>query len=131
MPFAQDILTRINKVHWASKEQFLYSGDDGMFGSSNGESWKKADHSVPAISLAWMDDVWVGCGTDGSVWRSEDGAQNWSLIDGAPKFVEIVSMRPKGTDEHGKPRPGVFAGWLRSEDSDDDFVYTSQDLGKN
>jgi hypothetical protein len=46
----------------------------------------------------------VGTDYDGQIWRSNDGGRTWSLLDGAPKLIEIdwpESDRLVGADEDG------------------------------
>jgi hypothetical protein len=128
MALAQDILTRIINVHWGGKVGFLYSGADGMFTSSDGNDWTRLESSVPAVSLAWVDGVWIGCGP-GGVWRSEDGAQSWEPV-GVPAFEQVAAMKPTGMGPDDKPKPGIFAGWREDDDGENQIVYTSLDLGK-
>jgi hypothetical protein len=123
-----DPFTQIVNIAWEEKgQQFLYSGADGMFGSEDGASWKKADQAVPATSLAWIDNVWIASGP-GGCWRSEDGAQTWQTVE-APAFFGVAAMKPKSLDPN-KPRPGVLAGWIEDDAGDHHIVYTSHDLGK-
>jgi hypothetical protein len=117
-----DFLKRAVNVHWGGLA-FLYSGADGMFGSKDGEEWEKAPSSVPATSLAWVDDVWVACGLSGT-WRSEDGAKTWE--SGGPQMSQVAAMKPAGVDSKGKPLPGMFAG-IGSDDDGNGLVYTSSD----
>ena len=128
MPFEHDPFTQIVNVQWGEGLHFLYSGADGMFGSEDGQTWKKATSSVPAGSLAFVDDVWVAAGSSGC-WRSDDGAESWQAV-GAPAFYQVVAMKPKGVGPDGEPKQGVFAGWLEDESGDNHIVYTSHDLGK-
>ena len=114
-----DFLTRITNIHWGGLA-LLYSGADGMFGSEDGETWKEAPASVPATSLAWMNDVWVGCNPEVGCWYSEDGAKSWT--GGGPSFKQVAAMQPAGLDDQGKPNPGMFAGY-----DSDGKVYTSSD----
>lgn len=128
MPLELDILTRLTNVQWGAELEFLYSGGDGMFRSSDGEKWEKVSSSVPAVSLAWIDDVWVGCNPNGGCWRSEDGATTWQSVS-APDFEEVVAMRPAGEDTDDNPLKGVFAGWKEDDDGNGE-VYSSHDLGQ-
>lgn len=126
MALGQDILTRIVNVQWAGKRRgFLYSGEDGMYGSRDGEDWTKANNAVAARSLAWIDDIWIGCNPDKSVWRSEDGAKTWATVAVPRVFEEVAAFRPKG-----KQKQGIFAGWCWDEAGEHNDVYTSHDLGK-
>jgi len=128
MPVAQDPFQQIVNVQWGEGLQFLYSGADGMFGSQDGQDWKKAETSEPAASLAFVDDVWIGAGP-GGCWRSDDGAKTWQSV-GAPAFNQVAAMKPKGVGPDGEPRQGVFAGWIEDESGDNNIVYSSHDLGK-
>lgn len=121
-PYKEDYFQRITAVQWAKGTAFLYSGADGMFGSSDGQTWEAAPSSAPASSLAWTSGVWVACGPGGS-WRSTDGAKTWQSI--SPNFNVVVAMTPKGKNKHG-----VFAGWVPSDSVSDEQIYLSQDLGK-
>jgi hypothetical protein len=129
MPVEHDPFTQIINVQWGGLE-FLYSDGDGMFRSTNGTVWTKLKSSVPAISLAWIDGVWIAAGVDKS-WRSEDGAKTWKII--AQNFNAIAAMMPKpGTrDPEGRElKRGIFAGWAYDESGDNQKVYVSTDLGK-
>jgi hypothetical protein len=129
MPVQHDPFAQIVNVHWGDGLQFLYSGADGMWASEDGQSWKKAEHSVPAVSLATVDEVWVGVGPDG-VWRSVDDATTWAPITGVPALLEVVAMKPKDVGPDGGSKKGVFAGWMEDEEGENHIVYTSLDLGK-
>lgn len=129
MPVQHHPLEQIINVQWDDVAlHFLYSGADGMFGSSDGQTWERAPSSRPAVSLAWVDDVWIGCGPDGC-WRSVDGAETWESVD-APAFREVAAMTPEGSTADGGTRQGVFAGWAEDEGGDNHIVYTSHDLGR-
>lgn len=130
MPFEHDPFTHIINVQWEEGVgfAFLYSGADGMFGSSDGQTWERAPSSKPAVSLAFVDEVWVGCGPAGC-WRSDDGVKTWQAVS-APAFVEVVAMKPKRINPDEEPKPGVFAGWIEDEEGDNHIVYTSHDGGK-
>lgn len=131
MPLGLDFLNQIVNVQWGGK-QFLYSGGDGMFRSSDGASWIQMSTSVPAISLAWIDDVWIGVGKNGEVWRSEDGAQTWTSTTSPSSFVaQVAAMRPVGEDDEGKPLPGKFALLAHENDDGMQHVYISNNLGKS
>jgi len=131
MPLSLDIVSQIVNVQWGG-EQFLYSGADGMFGSDTGKTWEKLAKSVPAISLAFIDDVWIGVSQTGT-WKSKDGAQTWEKLSVPSTFntvMDIIAMKPKGVDDEGKEKKGVFAAWVSEDASgDNQLVYTSHDLG--
>jgi hypothetical protein len=129
MALGLDFLTQIINVHWGGKLHFMYSGADGIYGSKDGESWKKAESSVPATSLAWVNDVWIGIGPGGA-WRSEDGAKTWTPASGLPSACkDVVAMIPEATTENGEPKKGIFATWADNEEEQNAIVYTSHDLG--
>jgi hypothetical protein len=113
---------------WASPLAFLYSGQDGMFGSSDGVTWVAAPNSVAAIGMAWIDNIWVAISIDGHSWRSTDGAQTWVAGPDILNVRQVVAMRPPGVDEFGAKKAGVFAAW-GNNDAGDGIVYLSSDLG--
>lgn len=127
MPVEHDPLTQIVNVHWEEERSgFLYSGADGMFGSSDGIEWHQNKKGVAAATLAFVDDVWVAFGRrNGEAWRSTDGATSWTPIPNAPALIQVVAMKPTG----GKQ--GVFAGWKEDDDTGDGQIYVSKDLGKS
>jgi hypothetical protein len=130
MPVEQGPLEHIVNVHWGGAPLgFLYSGDDGMYGSEDGESWTKAPSSVRATALAWIDDVWIASGP-GGYWRSEDGAKSWKPVSAPKTFTQLAAMLPKSTASDDKPKSSLFAAYGTDEDTSNDIIYTSQDLGK-
>lgn len=128
MAIEHDPITQIVNVQWEEEEGFgfLYSGTDGMWGSQTGETWERAPSSVPAISLAFADGVWVAAGRDGC-WRSEDGATTWDAT-GGPNFFRVAAMELKEVATDGTK--GIFAGWNEDEEGDNALIHISRDLGK-
>jgi hypothetical protein len=129
MPVEQGPFAQIVNVHWGAPLGFLYSGADGMYGSKDGESWTRAPSSVRATALAWIDDVWIASGP-GGCWRSEDGAESWELVSTPTAFTQLAAMLPKRTPENDEPPKAVFAAYGTDEESSNDTIYTSMDLGK-
>ena len=127
MGLLTDLLTRIKNVHWGG-DQFLYCGDDGMWGSSDGESWTRAAAQVPASSLASIDGVWIACNPVAGPWRSADGAQSWQGMS-APMFEDVAAFRPGGTAPGGGPKQGIFLAWCEDEEGEHYDVYASTNLG--
>src|SRR5215471_5450278 len=112
MPLDLDFINQIINIQWGGK-QFLYSGADGMWTSSDGEQWTKLDNSVAATSLAFVDGVWVAVNeTDkDKVWLSTDNAITWKSISIASDmtFTCAAAMKPKEKDTAGNPVPGFLA----------------------
>jgi hypothetical protein len=124
-----DFLNRPINIHWGGGLHFLYSGADGMFGSKDGEEWKKAppESSVPATALAWVDNVWLALG-GGTTWRSEDGGKIWEVASG-PQFQQIAACKPQVVEDE-PIKNGVFAGYKSDDEGEHEEVYLSDDLGK-
>jgi hypothetical protein len=131
--YRTDPLQTIVNVSWGGLT-FLYSGGDGMFGSKDGKTWTALANSVPAIGVAWIDNVWVAVGQDGSAWTSTDGAQTWQAsagIAGLAPPQQVVAMRPAGDDGSGAKKQGVFATWGVDAAGENSLVYISNDLGQS
>jgi hypothetical protein len=129
-PYLTDPFQCIVNVSWGGL-QFLYSGADGMFGSNDGVNWTATGSSVPAIGLAWIDNVWVAIGGDGSSWTSSDGAQTWQEGLGILNVQQVAAMRPAGVDDQGNKPQGVFAAWGYDAEFNNAIVYISNDLGQS
>lgn len=122
----------IVNVSWSKPVVFLYSGADGMFGSSDGVDWQRAPSSVPAIGLAWIDNVWMAIGFDSRYWTSTDGAKTWQEGDFAlTNVVQVAAARPGGVGPDGKKKKGVFCAVGSDDSFDNVLVYISSDLGKS
>lgn len=124
------LVLRVTKVHWDDGLAFLYSGPEGMFASDDGETWTAAGAegnsgtSVPATSLAWIDDVWVACDDNGGQsWRSTDGGETWVSMGFDFRQVGGCQPPPVGDEE----QPGIFGAYR--EDGDNGLVYLSTDKG--
>lgn len=133
-----DFLTQIVNVHWDEGEDFLYSGGDGMVGSHDGVNWEPMPSSIPALSMAFIDDCWIAITGNGGrgYYRSEDSAKSWQAFSPPSGFFDTVAaMQPLGPDgkpkldSNGEPVPAWFAMSGQSEDGNNYVVFTSNDKG--